>query len=556
MRICILTFLLVRLSFQLVSQEIQPKDGSILTQTSVLLEVPEVIGATQYNFQIHSTRGTQTSHEPNQALIVDNLNFGESYTWEVQAFGHEGKILKTFNNSFEIATSALVDTTQFRFRINREKDASNPEGVMFLDYSRVAISADGKPVWFMPENEKLDNKRLRDFKLTNRGTLTYLDITQCEEMNLQGNSIWVTPSDGSFSGDSLDYYHHEFTRLSNGNYMVLGKSFVESDIVINEKKIETIPLSIIIEYNPAGEVVWTWSSNDYIHPEDIIKVGQKVALGNTFGHMNSFYFDEPTGVIYAGFRDLNCILAIDKVSGNLIRSYGDKISSDTTKQAIGFFSKQHAPIKISDNRLLLFNNNDRNQPSSVQIISEVTESNPTSTIEWEFVCDFDTLMPASAGRMGNAIPLESETLLVNMGQVARIFAVTPDKRVLWQCFPEQWNASTQTWAPKPNYRVFRTSSLLPFYFTMQIQRQESEFAIRIDNEGSENDTYEVIVYKNKRTKEKAEASFVQVDAKSAAVIDLKLLYPKKLPKTIIVQVVSKGNPDHVSIQSYQLKSKN
>ena len=98
MRICILTFLLVGLSFQLVSQEIQPKDGSILTQTSVLLEVPEVIGAIQYNFQIHSTRGTQTSNEPNQALIVDNLNFGESYTWEVQSFGHEGKILKTFNN--------------------------------------------------------------------------------------------------------------------------------------------------------------------------------------------------------------------------------------------------------------------------------------------------------------------------------------------------------------------------------------------------------------------------------------------------------------------------
>jgi len=37
--------------------------------------------------------------------------------------------------------------------------------------------------------------------------------------------------------------------------MVLGKSFVESDIVINEKKIETIPMSIIIEYKPEGEVV-------------------------------------------------------------------------------------------------------------------------------------------------------------------------------------------------------------------------------------------------------------------------------------------------------------
>lgn len=533
------------------SQQLVPADGAVITMTSILLEVPEVVGANLYAYHIQASNGTTIERsDDNHVLHVDGLSFGESYTWKVDALDEKGAVVHTYSQSFRIATSSLVDPEQNRFPVFYYEGKKKTNGLLLLDYNRVAINSDGIPVWFMPELERIEGRRLRDVKLTSRGTITYLDIFNCEEMSLDGTSIWNTPSTGAFSGDTSDYYHHEFTRLSNGNYMVLAKQYVSSDLVINGKQIEKLPLSIIIEYSPKGEVIWSWSSNRYVKDSDILQVGQKVGMGNTFGHMNSFYFDEPTGILYAGFRDLNCILAIEKESGNVIQSYGDKIPSDTSTQAIGFFRKQHAPIPVAGGRLLLFNNNDRKKPSSVQIISEVTPKNPNSEILWEFTCDFDTLRPAESPRMGNALPLEDEHVLVNMGKAARIFEVNPEKQVIWQCLPEKWNENTQAWQPQPNYRVFHTSSLYPYYHTISLREKK----IHISNEGSENDRYTIQAYYKPRKRKKSKLINFEMESGKSIDFELVKLFNRKLrSKTVFVEVRSVNNPDLLVKRSYLLK---
>jgi hypothetical protein len=534
-----------------IAQQVVPPDGGVITRTSVLFEVPEVIGAKTYAYHIESSKGNAIDlTDENHVTRVDNLSFGESYTWSATALDSSGKTVHTYHQEFSIGNSSYVDPSKTRFRILGSSTDAKLDGLVFLDYCRVAITPDGTPVWFLPEKESIEYKRLRDVKLTPRGTVTYLDMLKCEELSLDGEVIWSNPKTGEFSGDSTDYYHHEFTRLSNGNYMVLGKQIVPSDLVINGKQINQLPLSVIIEYSPEGEVVWTWSSNNYVKDEDILQVGQKVGVGNTFGHMNSCYVDEDAGVIYAGFRDLSCIVVIEKESGKVIQTYGEKIPSDSTTQAIGFFSKQHAPTKLPGDRLLIFNNNDRNKTSSVQIFSEVTETNPKSEILWEFFCDFDTLRPASSPRMGNALPLKDGHILVNTGKSARIFEVSPDKEVIWQCLPEIWDGGLKTWRNQPNYRVFNVSSLYPFYHTTSL-RDES---VRISNEGSEDDVYTVLSYVKPKRQKKAKKIELIVSAGASIDIPLKVLAKRKRrSKTIFIEVHSKNNPDLVVKRSYLMR---
>lgn len=548
----ILSYLILTLfAFAGSAQEVIPADGSELTRTSVMLEVPEVIGAVSYEYRIDAyEQETIVLTDPNHVVRIDSLSFGEHYDWEVDALDAQGGVIRSFKQGFDVLFSPLVDPELTRFRIAKRSEDQHVNGVLFLDYSRVAITPDGTPIWFLRPQKSLENDRLRDFKLTPRGTLTFLSTRKCQEQTLDGTIEWSTPQTGDFSGDTTDYYHHEFTRLSNGHYMVLGKSFVESDLTVNGTQITRIPLSIIIEYDAEGNVVWTWSSNEYVKDEDILKVGHKVAIGNTFGHMNSFFFDEQSNIVYAGFRDLNCILAIDKESGKIIRSYGDKVPSDSTRQAIGFFRKQHAPIKLPGDKILLFNNNDRKQPSSAQIISEVTETNPVSKIEWEFTCDFDTLMPHAAGRMGNALPLDSNHLLVNMGTVARLFEVTTDKNVLWQCLPETRDDANADWKAKPNYRVFQASSLYPYYHTISLRGDQ----IEISNEGSENDQYTIAVYTKPGKRRKAKTKNLQVNHGASVQYSIvELLEKKRLPKSIFVEVTSVSNPDRVVLREYSLR---
>lgn len=533
------------------SQQVLPADGAKITQTSVLFEVPEVVGAISYVFKIESSEGNLIElTDDNHVLRIDGLSFGESYHWRVIALDSIGNTLHSYHQQFEIKNSSIVDPKMNRFPVLNYDGRKTLEGLLFLDYSRVAVNREGIPVWYLPELEALDGSRLRDLKLTSRGTVTFLDGFRCEELSLDGVSLWEAPSTGAFSGDTADYYHHEFTRLSNGNYLVLGKQYVPSDLVIDGREIKTLPLSIIIEYSPEGEVIWTWSSDRYVMDSDILEIGQKVGMGNTFGHMNSFYFDEFTGIIYAGFRDLNCILAIEKESGDVLQSYGDKIPSDTTTQGIGFFRKQHASIKLSGDRLLLFNNNDRNKTSSVQIISEVTATNTTSEILWEFFCDFDTLRPSESARMGNALMIENEHIIVNTGRSARIFEVTPNKQVVWQCLPEKWNESKQTWDHQPNYRAFYASSLYPYYHTVSLRDK----CIRISNEGSEDDRYILTAYLKPRKRKKVSTLEFGVSKGQSVDFQFQTIVGRKFKsKTLFVEVVSKNNPDLVVERSYLVR---
>lgn len=540
--------------FQILGQELQPAEHAILNFTQVLFETEEITNAERYLFIIHDKNrpeAEQKQWDSTYVTILNELHFGTNYEWYVEAYAKNGQLLNQGKHHFfSIAYSPITDKKNYRYRILRDDTDKTNDGILFLDYSNVAINRQGEVVWFLPETKnktRVRTERLRDLKMTGSGTLTYLTINQGLEISLDNKIRWSTPGNGDVSGDTTEYYHHEFTKLPGKNYLILGKSYETKTLTLGDRTIHKFPITVVIQYNSNGDTTWTWSSRKYIQDDDLLKVGKKVFYGNTFGHANSVAQSADGKRIYVGFRDLNSILVIDKTTRKLLHSYGDKIPSDTTKNAIGFFKKQHAAIPINENQILVFNNNDRGGISSVVVFTECGMYGEPAVKTWEFPCTFDSVMPGASDRMGNAELMKNGDYLVNMGQIARLFEVTPEKQIVWDCLPEKWNSDSSRWEAFPNYRLNFQRSLYPKYFSVSLKNDELNAPYMIvQNEGSDADSY--IVLLTCSGKKKTHRIQLSIEPEAGKIIYLNRYFSKRaLKKEISIQVLSDSN----EFQKYQ-----
>ena len=546
----------------LQAQELIPAEGAILNFTQILFQTPTVVEAEEYIFFIteengnfDSTRFVQT--DPTHVTIFEGLEFGKAYQWKVLANNEEGrKIFESEIHHFSIGKTLAVDSNEYRYAIQTWDKKSVEDGVIFLDYSGIAIDRSGKPIWYLPNvTGNLRQMRLRDLKMSEAGTLTFVTDKIAIEIELNGKKLWNTPGDGKISGDSTEFYHHEFTRLKSGNYLVLCNGFDNRPLDLEDRHIDRIPLSYIVEYDNGGDTAWTWHSGMYVQDEDYLKVGNKVFNGNSFGHMNSAHVDEDNGLIYAGFRDLSAVLVIDRNTRRVIRSYGDKIPSDTRTEAIGFFQKQHAAVAFGDHEIVLFNNNLIGETSSVVVFNEPTQEKPECRIQWEFKCDFDTLRPGSSDRLGNVQVMNENQFLVNMGNVPRLFEVNRQNEILWDCLPDRWNPDSSRWEPYANYRLHFRKSLYPCYFSHVLKIDINQTPVlQIVNEGSEEDAY-TIQFSVEGKKPKAKHQVVlSLDSGESNMIQIPTILGKRVfSKPIHVRIVSQNNLALNQESRYQFK---
>ncbi len=538
------------------AQQFQPAEAAVLNYTQVLFETEEVPGAERYLFQLTQVEDMLMTEwqqwDSTHVTIINHLKFGGIYRWKVQAYNSEGTMIhETEERHFSIGRILSVDPETYRFRIINHGAHEVLPGVIFLDKNGVAINRKGEPVWYLPPIERgLREDRLRDLKMTGNGTLTFLTLRKCVEINIDGSRVWTTPANSSVSHDSTEFYHHEFTKLPNGNFIVLGKSYEMKSLQLDDLSIDKIPVSVVIEYNPQGDTVWTWSSRTYVQDDDLLKVGKKVFYGNTFGHSNSLAVSEDNQQIYVGFRDLNAVLVVDRNTRKVLRSYGDKIPSDTTKAAIGFFRKQHAATPLGDGNILVFNNDDRGRASSVVVFSETGPGKEPSKIVWEFSCAFDSLMSAASDRMGNAQNLPDGHFLVNMGNVARLFEVTQEKEVVWDCLPETWNSDSGKWTPLSNYRLNFQSSLFPKYFSTSLRKDDKGTYLLVTNEGSDADGFSVNWEVNGKPLKKEEGLHFQLaPGTSKRIYVAQFLSGKQLRKNAQALIHSDSNPQEIRKRS-------
>lgn len=487
--------------------QVLPKNGDTINFTSVLFSFPWDEGVDNYIIELEEQglRPVKYLYDFNANKgVVDRLGFGKQYHWRYAPVqdNKPGDWSDTF--VFTIGKSRYTDTTYYKYKGRAAHRGTVDPGVLFLDYGRVAVNRAGVPQYYLPEFDFIDGKsQIRDLKMTRDGTLTALLDGQACEFTLDGEILWQAPDDGKINGEESEFYHHEFTKLSNGNYLVLGNDHVQR-ITPEAQEVE-VEFGTIIEYAPNGGIVWSWNSKDYFTDEDLFSKRGRGGRYELTTHMNACKTNGD--YLFAGFRDISRIIVIEKSTGKVISSYGGYGFPTEKHSGTGFFRRQHDATLLSDGNFAVINNDSVMDPSivsSLVIFSPMTDKIPSSEKIFEFRFDFDTLTNGKSVKTGNLQELENGHLFINMGSLNRCVEINREGDVLWSMFMNYYDTNHRMVLPFPQYRVSYVSSLYPYITTARIISDKKinnnrKTTVRIFNVGSESNTYLINVRNGKKT---------------------------------------------------------
>lgn len=473
------------------SAQIIPKDYDTLNYRLVGFSVPENTEANLYQLEVYDylaqddgdieTLVVKKSSKSNRFIEVVP-EFGRNYRWRVK-YIHKMKVVdSTEYHYFSTGYSPVVDTNKFRMKIIKPANVAEDMYIM-VDYISVLYDLQGNPLWYLPDITVAKDKaiQMRDVKATHDGTFTAASGMGAYEFDYNANRLWVAPNDGKVSGDTTEYYHHEFTKLSNGHYMICGHKNVYMQLPadkLNEKSMSSklvekgddgnyyikAKTGTLIEYDSKGNVVWRWLSEDHFSKKYFFRESRFLSGINTDMHLNGFEFDEKNSVIYMSYRNTNQVVKIAYPSGKILGYYGMDIENETSEEGPSPFYGQHCIRKAADGRLYLFNNNtqkfdlgsnvtepERNT-SYVTIFEEGGTEYGGIKVDWEFSCDIDSYALAGAGAGGSVYMLDDKSVLTSMGGASRIFIVSPEKEILWNVIPESSDANGN-WQSLGQYRT-------------------------------------------------------------------------------------------------------
>lgn len=158
----------------------------------------------------------------------------------------------------------------------------------------------------------------------------------------------------------IHHFHHDVIELPSGNLLSMSWDF--RDIDYGPDGIEHVAGDTLVEFTPAGELVWTWNSFDHLDPqrrrhgfyEDLPVVNPVTNEdGRDWTHANGMLYAE--GIIYLSVRNQDWVLAIDHASGEILWRLGDE-GDFTLAPGSAWFFHQHSLEWQADGSLLLYDN--------------------------------------------------------------------------------------------------------------------------------------------------------------------------------------------------------
>lgn len=495
-----------------------PLPGSALHYTSVYFEDQFVSGAATYELLVSNDSLFNRSSVPGgkrekkiPAFWVDDLDWGKTYYWRIRAFDRNAQLISNGKvYSFRIINikSALFDTVKLKVLTNLE--GQNAAGFIAFDNARSIYNRSGKAVWTIPNVDGLieANSGIRDIKMTNEHTLTFLTQKLPIEMDLEGRVIWKGNYPLVIGRDTLSY-HHDFRKDAAGNYWVLGNRFVfrklllklADDVVKNEDKVlitdsgvyRGAEMSVLLKFDKHNKLLWMWDANKYIKDVDLNYKLSGSGFPNFSTHMNAFSLNASGTKAYVGFRDLSRVVKLDIKTGKVELTYGEKYPSGDARYANNAFRSQHDANVTPHNSILVFNNNTLSREPSTVLELKDNPGPKDSVVLWDFNLKFDTLTKGKSVKGGNVTELPNGNLLVCAGDLNRTFEVTRKKQVVWDAFCYMRKANDTVWRSLPQYRASFIEKLNRYHFLLRTetlaQGKQSQIQAVIYNTGNCSDKY-------------------------------------------------------------------
>ncbi len=473
--------------------QIVPRDNSSLNYRIIGFSFPADNECKSYRIEIASgDYNTEDSFIKNiilspvsktNRLIAEVPAFGSKYTWRIIYAHKKNDIQKSAFYHFSTNITKQVDTTFRRLNIIQQAGAYK-DAYVALDGGGVIYDMKGNPVWYLPD-PGASNYLVGDMKLTPQGTITYIVDQACYEVNYNGQKLWQAPTYKADTGTG--FYHHEFTRLANGHYMVLGTEFVWysrtktkdssymvviPDTVKHDKYSGAVGSAFIdspgaknrgrygtiIELDKNGKIVWYWKSSKYLLASDYVNYWPQDMSKRYEPHENAFWFDEKNKAIYLSYRNLSRIIKIDYPSGNVLHTYGEIYKRGSIPKENSLFCNQHSVRRSADGNIYFFNNNychgSDSDPSIMMLKDAVSEKDTTETV-WEYKCSRDKYTRGFySGGIGMELP--DRSMFICLGSdYAKLMIVSREKKILWSALPETYSNDRKTW--EPTGKIYRAN---------------------------------------------------------------------------------------------------
>lgn len=402
-------------------------------------------------------------------------SFGKSYTWRVI---NEVDNKLVYSDLRHFATLPLPE--ELKPNLSRlhvvTKNSEFKDNYIIVDVNNAIYDMVGRVVWFLPKLNGFVTQEttVRDFKFTSTGSITMLLGEQAIEINYAGDLIWKAPDNGIVSGERVEHYHHEFTKLENGHYMVLGNEL--KDVFINPLDpqilkirkgdatapdgytITKMPFTTIIEYDALGKVVWKWKLSDVYNTLDLKDAYSFQANEIRDFHGNAFYFDVKRKLVFLSFKNVNTVAEIDYTTGkvkNLVKGM------DTKDLVNVSFCGQHS-CKVSQNGSLYLFNNSSCEPNEVpSILGYKMEPSGKLTKYWEYkfpnISDsLQKILAVTRDRPGgNVLEMPNKKVFIsNAKPFNNLFIIScATKTMLWEGYLESRRFESFPWEPVSTYRA-------------------------------------------------------------------------------------------------------
>ena len=452
--------------------QVYPGEGAQLYSRIIGFSVPAQNYAVKYRLEVAAGNYTDeqsfiknrfiSRYSTKPQILAELPAFGRQYTWRATFIAKDSAQTKTILYHFATKLTIDIDSTVTRLRITKAAEKYKDDYV-FVDGTRSLYDMKGRPVWVLPGSDNDNSKEAypRDLRVTPQGTITFVTGYQVYEINYNGKVLWHTA--GNTRVLNTGSFHHEFSRLSNGNYMGMTQDLVQVKLPAykdktarnksdSDKYYRTVQSNVLVEYDPNYNIVWDWHSTDYLQNSDLADMkGIDSFPSSTDTHENSFYFDEKKKTILLSFRNVDRIIKIRYPEGTTLAEYGPAYTHGVKQAWDELFCGQHKCAYTKKGYISLYNNNTcgKTHVPTVLLLEE-TGKNKLKKV-WEFEVPVDGLDTMDKDKLsflagGGVIELPGEELLVTVSNPSnQVFIVNTNKKILWRAIPEKYDAASKKW---------------------------------------------------------------------------------------------------------------
>lgn len=511
--------------------QLYPLNNSVLNHLQVMFEYPALKKADCYKIQITGKTSSfdksllyQASDSCSAHLVTGVLKFGNAYKWRVIAYSG-GKNISTSPEYFFETVKTNLETI-FRANVSVYDSTKTQKGFIFLDHG-VVIDRKGNLV-LVSDSFGVEK---RDFSLTSSGSITYVQGSKAFDRSLNGNVIWQ--SSKLTKDNALVYgYHHDITKLKNGNYLVMCK-IREKDTLHFRKNLD----EGIVEMDVKNNIKWLWKENDHISDTAKIKTT----------HLNSIFQDDKENKIYVSSRDMNTIFTINRSNGKIEKCIGYKLANGAEHFPQAWFAGQHSAQLLESGNILLFNNNARRPqpgaPSSILEINNPTKKNPEVSASFFYIYDFERGENHCA-KGGDVNKLKNGNYIISSSAFNLNFEINANSEIVWKCQPEKYDSTNKNGIGLGSYRINFEESLYPSFFTLDPVYESGKLSgFKITNKGSSNDEYR-ITFKTAGGKTKEENKTAISSGKNQK---FKLPVKPNIRKVMVEAVSNPGKSKEINI---------